>query len=81
MSVDGVDDCFGCAGIRHVVYVISSCKAGKSVVAGVPACGGGDDAGRQAALVIGLDEGTEIEVGLVGGGLLLPIIHVACIGT
>ncbi len=63
------------------VYVIFSCEAGELVVGDIPACGGGDDAGRQVALVSGLDEGTEIEVGLVGGGLLLPIVHVACIGT
>ncbi len=51
------------------------------VVGGVPACGGGDDAGCQVALVSGLDEGMEIKVGLIGGGLSLPIVHVVCIGT
>jgi hypothetical protein len=64
----------GRAIVRDVVF---GGMAGKTVVGGIAALHGSDDARHQGKMIHGLDEWVEVDVGLVGFGLAFLVVHFA----
>ncbi len=74
MSGNRLDNGVGCAIVQDLVF---GGDAGKTVVGGIAALSGSDDARRETMLICGLDEWAEVDVGLAGFGLAFPLVHVA----